>query len=194
MIYFLACDAANAVKIGFTVELEKRLSQHATSNPFPLRLIGTLPGTVAEELEIHRCLVEHKVHREWFKAEAATAFFEDACATGIEASVRARNDARTLERDAALQAAYEGIGGALEAAIETQGAERLSANTGIKPERLRLIAVSPNRIRTEEIATLSKVLGAAFSNVWLGPLGMGAQLMERERKGEPQLFEQEMPA
>lgn len=69
-IYFIASfpgrDGHNLVKIGFTGNVHKRLETFRTALPFDPELAFSMPGTMADEKEIHRRLAESRFNREWF--------------------------------------------------------------------------------------------------------------------------------
>lgn len=65
-VYFIACDAAGAIKIGRSVTPEKRLRQLQTAHPSPLKLLGCIPGGSAFERALHGQLSGARLHGEWF--------------------------------------------------------------------------------------------------------------------------------
>ncbi len=70
MIYFLEAVGVGNIKIGFTDSLDAsdRLSDLQTGSPVPLRLLGTIPGTMADEKDLHRRFASALAcGREWFK-------------------------------------------------------------------------------------------------------------------------------
>lgn len=70
MIYFLREDGGGEVKIGWTKasDADPRRLQLQTGNPRPLVLMGTIPGTLAQEGEIHKQFAEYRIRNEWFQA------------------------------------------------------------------------------------------------------------------------------
>lgn len=75
MIYFIADSdtlaTIHSVKIGFTSNNpEWRLGQLQTGSSRTLTLIGCIPGTVEDEVALHRRFKELHSHGEWFRAEA----------------------------------------------------------------------------------------------------------------------------
>lgn len=56
VIYFAEAVGVGLIKIGFTESLdaEVRLATLQTGSPVPLRLLGTMEGTIEEEKDLHR--------------------------------------------------------------------------------------------------------------------------------------------
>lgn len=69
MIYFIQAEGIGHIKIGFTDsdDASVRLATLQTGSPVPLRLLGTFPGLVEDEKNLHRRFASAKVHGEWFK-------------------------------------------------------------------------------------------------------------------------------
>lgn len=69
MIYFIQAEGVGHIKIGFTDSEDAgvRLATLQTGSPVQLRLIGTIPGTVEDEKNLHRRFASECVHGEWFK-------------------------------------------------------------------------------------------------------------------------------
>lgn len=65
-VYFLHAPAAKLIKIGCSDNIEKRLASLAGGSPIPLKLLGTLPGGRALELELHEKFQHLRVRGEWF--------------------------------------------------------------------------------------------------------------------------------
>lgn len=53
------------LKIGWTDNFERRLSQIRRLNPGEIEVLRTVPGTRAQEQDLLRELVEYKDHHEW---------------------------------------------------------------------------------------------------------------------------------
>ncbi len=66
MIYFVQNKARNAVKIGFSENLEARLKVLQTVSLDPLELIGTIEGDRDAEKELHKKFKDFKIRGEWF--------------------------------------------------------------------------------------------------------------------------------
>lgn len=54
------------VKIGCSILPDRRLEEIAVWSPFPLELIGSIPGTMTDEIFLHNCFFDTHSHREWF--------------------------------------------------------------------------------------------------------------------------------
>lgn len=70
MIYFIQQhNESLAVKIGYTAsdEPEGRLRSLQTGNPSELTVLGTMPGTAADERELHRRFANFRLVGEWFR-------------------------------------------------------------------------------------------------------------------------------
>lgn len=72
MIYFIQAEGVGHIKIGFTDgdDALTRLAMLQTGSPVTLRLIGTMPGTMGDEKDLHRRFAAHRVTGEWFKPVA----------------------------------------------------------------------------------------------------------------------------
>lgn len=69
MIYFVEADGAGAIKIGFVAgeDAADRVRDLQTGSPVPLRLLGTMPGTLQDENDLHRRFASARIHGEWFR-------------------------------------------------------------------------------------------------------------------------------
>lgn len=65
-VYFV--QAGDAVKIGMSKDIPKRLRTLRTMSPLPLELLGAVPGGRQEEAELHREWATQRLHGEWFRA------------------------------------------------------------------------------------------------------------------------------
>jgi len=73
IIYFIECG--EFIKIGFTYSLDLRIRTIRSSNPFDLRVLHKMRGTIAREAEILAKFSHLRHHGEWFrKAPALLAF------------------------------------------------------------------------------------------------------------------------
>lgn len=64
-IYFVGCEGF--VKIGTTNNVKARLSALRTGSPFPVGLLGLIPGGAADEAGIHALFKAGRVRGEWFR-------------------------------------------------------------------------------------------------------------------------------
>ena len=68
-IYFIQAAKSKAIKIGFTeTSLESRLEALQTGSPEKLSILGTIRGTLREELDLHKRFSASALNGEWFKA------------------------------------------------------------------------------------------------------------------------------
>lgn len=67
IVYFLLFPFSNLLKIGFTTNLEKRLSSYRTHCAENFRVIKTIPGTKSKEKFIHKDLKDYRRKREFFR-------------------------------------------------------------------------------------------------------------------------------
>lgn len=65
-VYFLVDEQANAVKIGCSADVHRRVAQLQTGHPRPLVLLGSMPGSFDEEKRIHQLLKAQRIAGEWF--------------------------------------------------------------------------------------------------------------------------------
>lgn len=58
MIYVLQVDDYRFIKVGFCEEgnLEKRIASLQTGCPYPIKLVGSVPGTISQEQSLHDSL------------------------------------------------------------------------------------------------------------------------------------------
>jgi hypothetical protein len=68
-IYFVR--SGKLIKIGFTTDLEGRVSRLQTGSPYDLQLLGTIEGTQREEQALHRRFTNLNVRGEWFRGHAS---------------------------------------------------------------------------------------------------------------------------
>src|SRR5262245_9911338 len=66
-VYAIHAVGTTRVKIGFTTDLEKRLTMLQIGSPFPLELIFKMPGDMTAERKLHRHFQSRCVFGEWFE-------------------------------------------------------------------------------------------------------------------------------
>jgi len=66
--FFKPCGLDGPIKIGCSECPQARLETFAAWSPFPLELIGSVPGTMQDELYLHRCFYPLRSHGEWFRS------------------------------------------------------------------------------------------------------------------------------
>jgi hypothetical protein len=67
VVYFFKNETGR-IKIGYTNHIERRQRQ-LENNTGPLSLLGTMPGGLAEEQQLHRKFAHLRQHGEWFDAD-----------------------------------------------------------------------------------------------------------------------------
>ena len=67
-IYFIICRQINRIKIGYSESVGTRIHNHSTACPFPIELLKSIPGTVADERKLHAKFSHLRRHLEWFEA------------------------------------------------------------------------------------------------------------------------------
>lgn len=70
------------IKIGCSIEPAARVLNLAIWSPFPLELIGSVPGSYQDETFLHKCFADSHSHHEWFRSSPA---LRDAIATILAA-------------------------------------------------------------------------------------------------------------
>lgn len=65
-VYVIHAVGTNRIKIGYSVDPEKRLAQLQTGSPYELRLLAKWPGTIEAEQRAHQCLTQYRCGGEWF--------------------------------------------------------------------------------------------------------------------------------
>lgn len=67
-IYFIQAESVNLIKVGRSINTDRRLVQLRLLSPVNLRIIGSVPGGPSEEVLIHSGLDYLRSHGEWFHA------------------------------------------------------------------------------------------------------------------------------
>lgn len=75
-IYVIEAAGSDCVKIGFSRDTASfRLSQLQTGCPFELVVLGSMPGTQADEKSIHHQFRKYRIRGEWFRVEGPISEF-----------------------------------------------------------------------------------------------------------------------
>lgn len=105
-IYVLRSD--NLVKIGFTDNLQKRVSAIISSVPVPVEFVGHMPGGREVELHLHSRFSEYRFSGEWFReTEEMRALFSVLLVPNLPKKISARAQRRSSNREA--QNALSGV-------------------------------------------------------------------------------------
>lgn len=76
------------IKIGFSTDVEKRIAGLQTASPELLKLLGSVPGTIRQEKEIHAVLASESVGGEWYEpSHLVRSFVAYAVTFGINAAI-----------------------------------------------------------------------------------------------------------
>lgn len=67
-VYFIEALGLNKIKIGFSDNPERRISQLTTGSPVPLKLITKIPGSIQLERELQARFEPIRFDKEWFYA------------------------------------------------------------------------------------------------------------------------------
>lgn len=67
-VYFVHAPAVNLVKIGRSLDPERRFQELSLLSPVPLSVIGVVDGGSGREAELHRRFTHLRSHGEWFHA------------------------------------------------------------------------------------------------------------------------------
>jgi hypothetical protein len=66
IVYFIQAEIGGLIKIGYTIDLDKRLRTVQAHSPVPVKVIGTMRGSYEIEQEIHSKFASFRKHGEWF--------------------------------------------------------------------------------------------------------------------------------
>lgn len=67
-VYFLHAPSVSRLKIGRSIDIERRLSELRLLSPVALHLIGAIPGGSTLEAVLHKRFTHIRLHGEWFDA------------------------------------------------------------------------------------------------------------------------------
>lgn len=106
MIYFVVCEGADAVKIGFTAVsipalLYKRVSMIQGGCPLRLELARVRDGWMNDERDLHARFADSQIHGEWFRLTDELKQFMEGCELPPPMPVRGTNGVRRKWRAAA---------------------------------------------------------------------------------------------
>ena len=69
LVYFIGCEEAGAIKIGFTGgRVYERLNQAQVNCPLALTLMAGIEGTLADEIALHARFAQDHLRGEWYRA------------------------------------------------------------------------------------------------------------------------------
>jgi hypothetical protein len=93
-VYFIAAEGVDLVKIGFAVDIERRLASLSGVSPVALTLAGFMEGPRELESEVHDYFSEEREHYGWFRLSDALQTFIDEH-TGLQHARYERQLARS---------------------------------------------------------------------------------------------------
>lgn len=80
VVYFVQSGEGGHIKIGTASDFPKRLQALQTGNPERLTVLGTLPGSLSEEADIHDQFSHLRARGEWFRPEPELLdYIKEAC-------------------------------------------------------------------------------------------------------------------
>ena len=66
-LYFIQADIQNGpIKIGYTENIERRVSMLKSQSAVPLRILKVIEGGHRDEVKIHKMFNDARLHHEWF--------------------------------------------------------------------------------------------------------------------------------
>lgn len=65
-VYFVQGVDGGPIKIGYSWDVQTRVSALGVGSPVRLRVLAVIVGTGADEQELHQLLAVHRLHGEWF--------------------------------------------------------------------------------------------------------------------------------
>jgi len=66
-VYFIEAVGTPRIKLGYSVDPEKRLKELQTGSPYKLALLAKWPAIPQTETYLHELFTEYRVHGEWFE-------------------------------------------------------------------------------------------------------------------------------
>jgi len=66
-VYFVQAGIDGPIKIGWSQDVSRRISELQTANAMRLRLLGTVPGTLEDEAAMHARFARFRIEAEWFQ-------------------------------------------------------------------------------------------------------------------------------
>jgi hypothetical protein len=73
--YFVGEEDGDAIKIGFTTDLKRRLEEFRHYSPAPIVVRGLLFGSLAIERRLHAEFSAYRMHGSWYRREGDLAEF-----------------------------------------------------------------------------------------------------------------------
>lgn len=151
MIYFLSILDGEFIKIGYTSQkIEKRKAALQTGNPYEIKLIFRVDGTLKQEKEVHRSLekvferlkVFNNPVNEWYPGENSIIkmFMANAMNLGIDYAIRNIDSIYHWEFDVKENEIFNIR--SLEKALKKRGFSNKQAKKLISQNKIKLMASS----------------------------------------------------
>lgn len=79
-VYFIEAEETGLVKIGHAANPESRMKSIQGMSPAKLRLIGYMPGSIADEKALHARFATDRSHGEWFRhSRQISDYIQEVC-------------------------------------------------------------------------------------------------------------------
>ena len=100
-VYFI--QRGDAIKIGFSVQPERRMENLQSSHHLPLQLLGTVPASVVDEMAVHARFAHLRIRGEWFRSDRdLIQFIKTAKDAGRILMITTAEEVRRVQRDLRL--------------------------------------------------------------------------------------------
>jgi len=87
-VYFIRRGEFGSIKVGYSIDVQKRLTALQTASDLPLYLLGFTKANWAQESEAHEALTPYRKNGEWFENEDfVRQFVAAAVSFGIEQAI-----------------------------------------------------------------------------------------------------------
>lgn len=154
-VYFLESQANLYIKIGWTVNLDRRFRTISTMSPVPIKVLGVMAGGEEVERKVHFRFSESCHHGEWFEpSDSLHDFIREHASSGMEDElVRPR---RAVPRGGS---SYMALGKLAKFAMTTEDHIRTIAGENGVAHRDRGVGIEfPKRSANEILAALRRTL------------------------------------
>ena len=107
VVYFIKAKGSNLVKIGKSINFEKRLRSLQTMSPLPLCKLAVLNGYTERERDLHKKFSKYREHGEWFIYSAEIKRFLESNKEDEECALeRDKKTKSERNREAAKRASH----------------------------------------------------------------------------------------
>lgn len=102
-VYVIGTPGSDVVKIGRSVDVQRRLADLSRMSPVPLEVLWIFPGGARLESALHRLFAARRSHGEWFRFESSPVeTIRDAVENGswkVHENTETRSQARRRSAD-----------------------------------------------------------------------------------------------